>query len=155
MSNLYREPSMHADYQVSFHLLTRLQRKRLFRNRPIRKNELPMAAMFVDGSELPSFNLLGQATSEKKIKIWKVNGRQTIDDRRRTPIDGKSSLFLWQGELKTIRKIVKKCVQCRSRRQPWKRRTLFKENNNFDVWDYYYTYVVVIMKLCLFNSIGS
>jgi len=37
MSNLYREPSMHADYQVSFHLPKRLQRKRFFRNRPIRK----------------------------------------------------------------------------------------------------------------------
>jgi len=74
------------------------------------KQELPMAAMFVDESEqneqslektfhrcfLPSFSSFGWGVSEEKIKMWKVNGRQT---RRRTPSDGKSSHCLWQGEL--------------------------------------------------------
>jgi len=33
---------------------------------------------------------------------------------------------------KKIRRISKECMQCRSRRQPWKRtKTLLKENNNF------------------------
>ena len=36
---------------------------------------------------------LAKGVSEKKIKMWKVNGR-------RTPSDGKSSHCLWQGELK-------------------------------------------------------
>jgi hypothetical protein len=72
------------------------------------KQELPMAAMFVNGSGqnkqslgrtfqrcfLPSFTSFGWGVSEEKIKMWKVNGR-------RTPNDGKSSLCLWQGELKT------------------------------------------------------
>ena len=71
------------------------------------KQELPMAAMFVNGSEqneqslertfhrcfLISFTSFGWGVSEEKIKMWKVNGR-------RTPSDGKSSHCLWQVELK-------------------------------------------------------
>jgi hypothetical protein len=36
MSNLNREPSIDASYQVSYHLAKRFQRKSCFRNRPIR-----------------------------------------------------------------------------------------------------------------------
>jgi hypothetical protein len=54
ISNLYKEPSIDASYQVSVHL--------------------------------------AEGVSEEKIKMWKVNGRQT-------PSDGKSSHCLWQGEL--------------------------------------------------------
>ena len=36
MSNLYRGPSINASYQVSIHLAKRFQRRRFFRNRPIR-----------------------------------------------------------------------------------------------------------------------
>ena len=68
------------------------------------KQELPVAAMFINGSGrneqsllrtfhrcfLPSFSSFGK---EEKIKMWKVN-------QRRMPNDGKSSLCLWQGELK-------------------------------------------------------
>jgi hypothetical protein len=71
------------------------------------KQELPMAAMFVNGSGqneqslerifhrcfLPSFTSFDWGVSEEEIKMWKVNGR-------RTPSDGKSSRCLWQGELK-------------------------------------------------------
>ena len=71
------------------------------------KQELPVAAMFVNRSGqneqslertfhrcfLPSFSSFGWEASEEKIKMWKVNGQ-------RTPRDGKSSLCLWQGELK-------------------------------------------------------
>ena len=37
MSNLYREPSIDASYQVSVHLAMWFQRRRFFRNQPIRK----------------------------------------------------------------------------------------------------------------------
>jgi hypothetical protein len=37
MSNLYREPSINASYQASIHLVKRLQKRRFFRNQPIRK----------------------------------------------------------------------------------------------------------------------
>jgi hypothetical protein len=41
MSNLYRGPSKDAPYQVSIHLAKRFQRRRFFRNQPIRnKNGL-------------------------------------------------------------------------------------------------------------------
>ena len=74
------------------------------------KQELPMVAMFVNGSGqneqslertfhrcfLPSFTSFGWGVSEEKIKMWKVNGR-------RTPNDGKSSHCLWQGELKNLK----------------------------------------------------
>ena len=57
------------------------------------KQELPMAAMFVNGSGqneqsvertihrcfLPSFTSFGSAVSEEKIKMWNVNGWQTTD----------------------------------------------------------------------------
>jgi hypothetical protein len=38
MSILYRRPSIDASYQVSVHLAKRFQRRRFFRNQPIRKN---------------------------------------------------------------------------------------------------------------------
>ena len=50
MSNLYRGPSEDASYQVSVHLVMRFQR-RFVRNQPIRKKELPVAAMFDNGSQ--------------------------------------------------------------------------------------------------------
>jgi hypothetical protein len=56
------------------------------------KQELPVVAMFVNGSGqnvqslertthrcfLPSFSSFGWGVSEKKIKMWKVNGRQVM-----------------------------------------------------------------------------
>ena len=73
------------------------------------KQELPMAAMFVDGSGrneqslertfhrcfIPRFTSFSWGVSEEKIKMWKVNGW-------RTPSDDKSSPCLWQGELKMM-----------------------------------------------------
>ena len=143
MHNLYRWPSKDASNQVLIHLAKQYQRRRFFRNQPIRnknclwwpclltdqdamsilyrgpsidasyqfrfiwpsgfredfkksanqKQELPMAAMFVNGSGqneeslertfhrcfLPSFTSFGWGVSEEKIKIWKVNGQQTTD----------------------------------------------------------------------------
>jgi hypothetical protein len=59
------------------------------------KQELPMVAMFVNGSGqneqslertfhrcfLPSFTSFGWGVSKEKIKMWKVNGRQTTDTK--------------------------------------------------------------------------
>ena len=82
MSKLYREPSIHASYQVSVHLAKRFQRRRFFQKSTNQKQEWPVAAMCVNGSELneqsllrtfhrcflPSFGSFGQAVSEEKIK---------------------------------------------------------------------------------------
>ena len=43
-------------------------------------------------------------------------------------------------------------MHCRSRKQPWKRKTLFKENKKKLMFE---ISIVAIMKLFLFNSIGS
>jgi hypothetical protein len=49
MSNIYRAPAIDASYQVSVHLAKRFQRR--FLNSANQKQELPMAAMFVNGLE--------------------------------------------------------------------------------------------------------
>jgi hypothetical protein len=38
MSNLYREPSIYASYQISVHSRKRFQRRIFFRNQPIKNN---------------------------------------------------------------------------------------------------------------------
>jgi hypothetical protein len=104
MSNLHRRHDIDASYQVSVHLAKWFQRKSANQ-----KQELPMLAMFVNGSGqneqslertfhrcfLPSLTSFGWGVSEEKIKVWKVNGWWT-------PSDGKSSHCLWKGELTRI-----------------------------------------------------
>jgi hypothetical protein len=49
MSNVYREPSIDASYQVSVHLAKRFQRRRFVRNQPIRnKNRLWRPCLLTD-----------------------------------------------------------------------------------------------------------
>ena len=64
-----------------------------FKKSANQKQELPVAAMFVNGLGrkeqslyrtfhkrfLPNFRSIGFAVSEEKIKMWKVNERQTTD----------------------------------------------------------------------------
>jgi hypothetical protein len=47
MSIIYRGPSIDASNQVLVHLARRFQRRRFFKNRPIKKQELPVEDMFV------------------------------------------------------------------------------------------------------------
>jgi hypothetical protein len=49
MSNLYRRPSIDDSYLVSVHLAKRFERRRL-KKTVNQKQELPVAAMFVNGS---------------------------------------------------------------------------------------------------------
>ena len=70
------------------------------KNLPIRnKNCLWRPCLLMDQAEMSNLyrgpsSSFGWGVSEEKIKMWKVNGRQT-------PSDGKSSHCLWQGKLKT------------------------------------------------------
>ena len=53
MSNLYRGPPIDASYQVSVHLAKRFQRRRFFRNQPIRnKNCLWRSFLSTDRDEM-------------------------------------------------------------------------------------------------------
>jgi hypothetical protein len=82
MSNLYRGPSKDASYQVSIHLAKRFQRRKFFRNQPIRnKNCLWQPCLLTDQDEMNkvcrgnaidasyqvSLHLAG--VSEEKIKM--------------------------------------------------------------------------------------
>ena len=88
---LYREPSIDASYQVSDHLATQFQRRR-FQKSTNRKQELPVATMFVNGSGrnehslqrtahrcfLPSFGSFGQAVSEKNFKNQPIRNKSPV-----------------------------------------------------------------------------
>jgi hypothetical protein len=53
----YREPSIDASYQVSVHLAKRFQRRRFFRNQPIRnKNCLWCPCLLMDRDEMSNRN---------------------------------------------------------------------------------------------------
>ena len=56
MSNLYREPSKDASYQVTVHLAIRFQRRRIKKNRPIRnKNCLWRPYLLMDRDKMSKF----------------------------------------------------------------------------------------------------
>ena len=90
MNTLYRGSPIDDTYQVSVHLAKRFQRRRFFRNQPIRNKKLSVAAMFVNGSGrnehflqrtfhrcfLPSIGSFGQAVSEEKI-FFKIGQSET------------------------------------------------------------------------------
>jgi hypothetical protein len=57
MSNLNRGPAIDASYQVSVHLAKRFQRRRFFRNQPIRnKNCLWRPCLLMDRDEMRNRN---------------------------------------------------------------------------------------------------
>ena len=57
MSNVYRGPPIDASYQVSVHLAKRFQRRRFFRNQPIRnKNCLWWPCLLTDQDEMSNHN---------------------------------------------------------------------------------------------------
>ena len=125
-----------------------------------------MAAMFIDGSGqneqslertfhscfLPSFTSFGWAVSEKKIKMWKFN-------RRQTPSDGKSSLCLWQGELILIIKecpgeiLIKLAIVLKISKSSWNTakvwKSCFKRNldNPMSAWEKPIVYCSKIIKM--------
>ena len=79
MRNLYKGPSKDASYQISIHLAKWFQRRRFFRNQPLRNknclwwpcllnrselNEHSLERTF-QGCFLPRYDSFGQAVSEK------------------------------------------------------------------------------------------
>jgi hypothetical protein len=57
MSRLYRGPSKDASYHVSIHLARQFQRRRFFRNPPIRnKNGLWWPCLLTDRDEMSTIN---------------------------------------------------------------------------------------------------
>ena len=109
LRKLYTESSIGASYQISVHLATRIQRRRFFRNQPIRnKNCLWWSYLLTDHEEMnilyrrPSIDASYQVSVHltKRFQRRRLKCEKLTKHRRRTPSDGKSSHCLWQGELK-------------------------------------------------------
>jgi hypothetical protein len=108
--NLYRGPSIDASYQVSVHLAKWLQRRRFFRNQPImNRNCLWRPCLLMDRDKIcilysgPSIDAPYQVSVHLATRFQRrrLKCEKLTDNRRRTPSDGKSSHYLWKGELKT------------------------------------------------------
>ena len=90
--NLYRGPSNEASYQESLHLVKLFQRRRFCQKLSNQKQQLPMAAMFVNGSELneqslqmtfqgcflPNFYSFGKSVLEETIFQKSANQKQEL-----------------------------------------------------------------------------
>ena len=80
MSNLYRGPSKDASYQISIHLAKRLQRRRFYRNQPIRnKNCLWWPCLLTDGDEMS--NPIKNNTITRERSEYKKTIQSQGDDR--------------------------------------------------------------------------
>jgi hypothetical protein len=94
MSNLYNGFAIDASYQVSIHLAKRFQRRKIFKNRPIRNKNCPwQPCLLMDRDEMsnpyrgPSIDAsyqvsvfhLAEGFQRRKLKCEKLMG-----DRRRT-----------------------------------------------------------------------
>jgi hypothetical protein len=68
MINLYREPSIHASYKVSVHLAKQFQRRRFFRNQPIKnKNCLWRPCLLPDQDKM--YNLYRGPSTDASYQV--------------------------------------------------------------------------------------
>jgi Zn-finger protein len=90
MSNLYWGPSKDASYQISIHLAKRLQRRRFFRNQPIRnKNCLWRPCLLTDRDEMsilyrgPAIDASYQVSVHlaERVQRRKIKKNQTIRNK--------------------------------------------------------------------------
>ena len=104
ISNLYRGPPIDASNQVSVHLAKRFQRRRFFKNKPIRnKNCLWRPRLLMDRDKISNLYRGPSIDASYQVSVHIVEGFQKkrlkceklTDDRRQTPSDGKSSPCLW------------------------------------------------------------
>ena len=77
MSNLYRGPSIDATYQVSVHLGRQFQRRRFFRNRPIRnKNCLWWPCLLMDRDEISNLYRRPSIDAPCQVSVHSLKGFQ-------------------------------------------------------------------------------
>jgi hypothetical protein len=94
MSNLYRGPPIDVSYQVSVHLAKRFQRRRFFRNQPIRKkNFLWRQCLLTDRDEMSNRNrgLSINASYQVLVHLAKQFQRRRIEKNQ--PIRNKNCLW--------------------------------------------------------------
>ena len=94
MSNFYREPSIDASYQVSVHLAKRFQRKRFFRNQPIRnKNCLWWPCLLMDRDEMSNSNRGLSIDASYQVSYHLARWFQRKSCFRNRPIRNKNCLW--------------------------------------------------------------
>jgi hypothetical protein len=77
MSNLYRGPSKDASYQISIHLAKWFQRRRFFRNQPIRnKNCLWQPCLLTDRDEMRNLYRGPSIDASYQVSLQLVEGFQ-------------------------------------------------------------------------------
>jgi hypothetical protein len=77
MNNLYRGPPIYASYQISVHLATRFQRRRFFRNRPIRnKNCLWWPCLLTYGDEMSNLYRGPSIDASYQVSVHLAKGFQ-------------------------------------------------------------------------------
>jgi hypothetical protein len=95
MSNLYRGPSKDAPYHVSIHLAKRFQRRRLFRNQPIRnKNGLWRPCLLTDRDEMSNLYRGPAIDASYQVSVHLAKWFQRRRFFRNRPIRNKNCL--WQ-----------------------------------------------------------
>jgi hypothetical protein len=98
MSNFYREPSIDASFQVSVHLAKRFQRRRFFRNQPIRnKICLCRPCLLMDLDEISNLNRefsIDASYHEKNLKNQPIRNKNRLwRPCLLTDRDGMSNLY--------------------------------------------------------------
>ena len=108
MSNLYREPSKEASYQVSIHLAKRFQRRRFFRfiwPSSFRGEDffqkLTNQKRTFQGCFLPNFDSFGQAVTEKILQ-------KSTNQKQELPVD---AMFV-NGSGRNEQSLQKTCHRC-------------------------------------------
>jgi hypothetical protein len=94
LRKLYTEPSIGASYQISVHLATRFQRRRLFKNRPIRNKKClwgPCLLTYQD--EMSSFNRGPAIYASYQVSVHLAKWFQRIRFFRNRPIRNKNCLW--------------------------------------------------------------
>jgi hypothetical protein len=93
MSNLYREPSIDAFYQISVHLGLRFQRRRFFRNQPIRnKNGLWWPCLLTDRDEMsnlyrgPSIDAYYQVSVHLAMWFQRRRFKKSANQKQEWPV---------------------------------------------------------------------
>jgi len=109
VSNIYRGPS--RSFLPSFGSIGQaVSEEKIFKNRPIRnKNCLWWPCLLMDRDKISKLYRNPSIDASYQVSVHLVEGFQRrrlkceklTDDRRWTPSDGKSSPYLWQGELKS------------------------------------------------------
>ena len=96
MSILYKGPPIDASYQVSVHLAKRFQRRRFFRNQPIRnKNCLWWSCLLTDRDEMSNLNreLSIDASYQVSVHLTKlfqtstnVESKKSANQKQESPV---------------------------------------------------------------------